>query len=145
VHSLLEAISLYHPKMIKFIAPPQLQINKSYLENLDEKNIKYKLLDTIEGNLNDIDLLYVTRTQLERIIEPINLEAFKKKYTVTKQLLDDENNPNIIIMHPLPRVYEIAADVDDTKYNVYFKQADNGVPIREALIGILLKKIDGDK
>jgi aspartate carbamoyltransferase catalytic subunit len=141
VHSLVEAITLYNPKKIKFIAAPQFQIGKDYLEMLEEKGISYEVLDDAKGNLKDLDILYVTRTQLERIVEPIDLEPLKKKYTLTKALLDSENNPGLLVMHPLPRVYEISPDIDSTPHNIYFKQADNGVPIREALICILLKVI----
>lgn len=144
VHSLLEAILLYNPKKIKFIAPTQLQINQEYLDLLNEQKINYEIIEDIKGNLGDIDILYVTRTQLERITEPINLESLKKKYTITKSLLDNENNNKLLLMHPLPRVYEIDTDLDDSQYNIYFKQAENGVPIREALICILLKLINGD-
>ncbi|HOZ36114.1 MAG TPA: aspartate carbamoyltransferase [archaeon] len=141
VHSLVEAISLYSPKKIKFIAAPQFQIGKEYLEMLDSKGIKYEILEDAKGNLKDLDILYVTRTQLERIVEPIDMDPLKKKYTITKALLDGENNPGLLVMHPLPRVYEITTDVDDTPHNIYFKQADNGVPVREAIICILLKVI----
>lgn len=141
VHSLVEAITLYNPKKIKFIAAPQFQIGKDYLEMLDSKGIKYEVLDDAKGNLKDLDILYVTRTQLERIVEPIDLEPLKKKYTISRTLLESEGNPDLLVMHPLPRVYEITTDVDDTKHNIYFKQADNGVPIREAIICILLKVI----
>lgn len=141
VHSLVEAITLYNPKKIKFIAAPQFQIGKDYLEMLDSKGIKYEVLDDAKGNLKDLDILYVTRTQLERIVEPIDLEPLKKKHTISRTLLESEGNPDLLVMHPLPRVYEITTDVDDTKHNIYFKQADNGVPIREAIICILLKVI----
>ncbi|HOW29791.1 MAG TPA: aspartate carbamoyltransferase [archaeon] len=141
VHSLVEAITLYNPKKIKFIAAPQFQIGKDYLEMLDSKGIKYEVLDDAKGNLKDLDILYVTRTQLERIVEPIDLEPLKKKYTISRTLLESEGNPDILVMHPLPRVYEITTDVDNTSHNIYFKQADNGVPIREAIICILLKVI----
>lgn len=144
VHSLVEAITLYKPEIIKFIAAPQFQIGKDYLEMLDQKGIKYEILEDAKGNLKDLDILYVTRTQLERIVEPIDLEPLKKKYTITRTILESEGNPNLLVMHPLPRVYEIATDVDDTKHNIYFKQADNGVPIREAIICILLKVIKNE-
>lgn len=142
VHSLLEAITLYNPKKIKFIAASQFQIGKEYLDILDEKKINYEILKEAKDNLKDLDILYVTRTQLERVVEPIDLEPLKKKYTITKELLDSENNPNLLVMHPLPRVYEIATDVDNTNYNIYFKQADNGVFVRKAIISILLKVIN---
>ena len=141
VHSLVEAITLYSPKKIKFIAAPQFQIGKEYLEMLDQKGIKYEILEDAKGNLKDLDILYVTRTQLERIVEPIDLEPLKKKYTISRTLLESEGNPGLLVMHPLPRVYEITTDVDSTPHNIYFKQADNGVPVREAIICILLKVI----
>jgi len=141
VHSLVEAITLYNPKKIKFIAAPQFQIGKDYLEMLDSKRIKYEVLEDAKGNLNNLDILYVTRTQLERIVEPIDLEPLKKKYTISRTLLESESNPGLLVMHPLPRVYEITTDVDNTSHNIYFKQADNGVPVREAIICILLKVI----
>ncbi len=141
VHSLVEAISLYQPKKIKFISAPQFGIGKEYLEMLDKKEIEYEIHEEAKGNLKDLDILYVTRTQVERIVEPIEIEPLKKKYTITKELLDAEENPELIVMHPLPRVYEISKEIDDTKHNVYFKQSNNGIPVRKALICILLKLV----
>jgi len=138
VHSLVDAISLYNPKVIKFIADPNFQISKDYLDMLDKKKIKYIVSDTYVDNLKNLDILYVTRVQVERIVDPIDIEPLKKKYTITKEVLEKEGNKDLLVMHPLPRVYEITTDVDSTTHNIYFKQAKNGVPVRQAILCICL-------
>jgi aspartate carbamoyltransferase catalytic subunit len=138
VHSLLQAIILYKPKKIKLIAHTFFQIDQAYLDLLKDNNIDFEILEDIADNLKDLDVLYVTRTQIERIADAIDLEPLKKRYTLTKEILDNSNNPNLIVMHPLPRIYEITTDVDFTPYACYFKQAKNGVPIRQALICVCM-------
>jgi len=138
VHSLLQAITLYNPKKIKFIAHRFFQIDNSYLALLKEKNIEFEVFEDIDNNLKDLDVLYVTRTQMERVAEDIDIEPLKERYTITKEILDKSNNKNLMVMHPLPRVYEITEDVDATPYAYYFKQAKNGIPIRQALMCICM-------
>lgn len=137
VHSLTHALSMYDTDLT-FIAPPSLQMPEEILNELDEKGVEYGTEEELDGAINDIDVLYMTRIQRERF--PTDEEYYKvaSVYNLRKKMLDDVED-DLIIMHPLPRVNEISEDVDDTKHARYFQQAANGVPTRMALLALLLE------
>lgn len=135
-HSLAQALSLFNCELY-FIAPDELQMPKSIITELDNKNIKYSFHKKITGVIKEVDILYMTRIQKERFSDINDYEKVKNVYVLTKKMLKGVKN-NLKIMHPLPRVNEISTEVDDTKYAYYFEQAANGVPIRQALLSLLL-------
>ena len=135
-HSLLQAMSHFHPKFI-FTAPETLRMPEVYRDFLDFKGIEYIETTNLEEHLNDCDILYMTRVQQERFTDPIEYEKVKDVYSLNASMLDGVKN-NMKILHPLPRVNEIAEDVDQTKYAYYFKQAENGLYVRMAIISYLL-------
>jgi aspartate carbamoyltransferase catalytic subunit len=136
VHSLLQAMSHFSPKFT-FTAPDELKMPDEYKDFLDRKGIPYKEETVMEGNINDCDILYMTRVQQERFTDPMEYEKVKNTYSLTASMLKDAK-PNMKILHPLPRVTEISQDVDDTPFAYFFKQAENGVYIRMAIIAYLL-------
>lgn len=136
VHSLTEALSLFKTQFI-YTAPEELKMPQKYLDMLDSKHIPYTLTDRIEDHLNDCDILYMTRVQRERFSDPEEYEKVKDVYRLTASMLGGVK-PNMRILHPLPRVNEIATDVDDTPYAYYFQQAGNGMYVRMAIISYLL-------
>lgn len=136
VHSLLQAMSHFSPKFT-FTAPDELKMPDEYKDFLDRKGIPYKEEIVMEGNINDCDILYMTRVQQERFTDPMEYEKVKNTYSLTASMLKDAK-PNMKILHPLPRVTEISQDVDDTPFAYFFKQAENGVYIRMAIIAYLL-------
>ncbi|MBR6541483.1 MAG: aspartate carbamoyltransferase [Bacteroidales bacterium] len=136
VHSLLQAMSHFSPKFT-FTAPDELKMPDEYKDFLDRKGIPYKEETAMEGNINDCDILYMTRVQQERFTDPMEYEKVKNTYSLTASMLKDAK-PNMKILHPLPRVTEISQDVDDTPFAYFFKQAENGVYIRMAIIAYLL-------
>lgn len=136
VHSLLQAMSHFSPKFT-FTAPDELKMPNEYKDFLDKKGIPYKEELLLEGNMNDCDILYMTRVQQERFTDPMEYEKVKNTYSLIASMLKDAK-PNMKILHPLPRVTEISQDVDDTPHAYYFKQAENGVYIRMAIIAYLL-------
>jgi aspartate carbamoyltransferase catalytic subunit len=136
VHSLTEALSLFKTNFI-YTAPEELKMPQKYLDMLDSKHIPYTLTDRIEDHLNDCDILYMTRVQRERFSDPEEYEKVKDVYRLTASMLGGVK-PNMRILHPLPRVNEIATDVDDTPYAYYFQQAGNGMYVRMAIISYLL-------
>ena len=85
--------------------------------------------------IDDVDVLYVTRIQKERFPDVEEYERIKGAYLINKDLLEGKD---LIVMHPLPRVDEIAYDVDDTEYNKYFEQAANAIPVRMAILKNLI-------
>ena len=135
-HSLLQAMSHFNTKFI-FTAPEELKMPKEYKQFLDSKGIEYIETTSIEEHLNDCDILYMTRVQQERFTDPMEYERVKDVYTLSAGMLDNVRN-NMKILHPLPRVTEITQDVDETPYAYYFKQAENGLYVRMAIISYLL-------
>ena len=135
-HSLLQAMSHFKTKFV-FTAPEELKMPKEYKEFLDSKGIEYIETDSLEEHLNSCDILYMTRVQQERFTDPIEYERVKDCYSLNAQMLANVKN-NMKILHPLPRVNEISQDVDETPYAYYFKQAENGLYVRMAIISYLL-------
>ena len=99
---------------------------KETLHDLEENNIKFKETNNLKDVIDDVDVLYVTRIQKERFPDEEEYEQIKGAYQINKELLEGKD---LIVMHPLPRIDEIAYDVDDTKYNKYFEQAANAIPV----------------
>ena len=135
-HSLLQAMSHFNTRFI-FTAPEELKMPKEYKQFLDSKGIEYIETTSIDEYLNDCDILYMTRVQQERFTDPMEYERVKDVYTLNAAMLSDVKQ-NMKILHPLPRVTEITQDVDETPYAYYFKQAENGLYVRMAIISYLL-------
>ncbi|MBR5856793.1 MAG: aspartate carbamoyltransferase [Bacteroidales bacterium] len=136
VHSLLQAMSHFSPKFT-FTAPEELKMPKEYKAFLDKKGIPYTERIELDNGISDTDILYMTRVQQERFSDPMEYEKVKNVYSLTASMLTDAK-PNMKILHPLPRVTEISQDVDDTPFAYYFKQAENGMYVRMAIIAYLL-------
>ncbi len=137
VHSLLQALSLFDAPQFTFTAPEELSMPNEYKEFLKERGIPYHETTELSYGLNQADILYMTRVQQERFSDPMEYEKVKNCYSLTASMLD-EAKPNMKILHPLPRITEIAQDVDDTPFAYYFKQAKNGMFVRMAIISYLL-------
>ncbi|MDD3284600.1 MAG: aspartate carbamoyltransferase [Patescibacteria group bacterium] len=134
VHSLVQAMSFFHPKF-KFISDPSLKIPASFTRELDEQGVEYEELTEIEDVLNELDICYMTRIQRNRFgdNEEEEYNRVKGSYILKASMLENVK-PNLKILHPLPRVDEIARDVDTTSYAYYWEQLDGGIPIRKAII-----------
>ena len=96
--------------------------------------IKYHIHNDYKDILKEIDCLYMTRIQRERIEDIEEYEKVKNVFSISKKDIEGKCKEDMIIMHPLPRVDEINIDLDETKYAKYFKQARNGIPIRMAML-----------
>ena len=142
VHSLARALSKFDGQKLYFVAPEEIQIPEEITHELDLKGIKYELVADYKDILKEVDVLYMTRIQQERFEDPELYEKMKGVYVISKDTIVGKCKDNMIILHPLPRVDEIDIDLDDTKHALYFKQAKNGVPVREAMIGTALGKLD---
>lgn len=134
VHSLTKAMSRYKNIKFVFIAPPELKIPE-YLKHdlLDAKNLDYKEVETIEEVIEDLDILYMTRVQKERFFNEQDYIRLKDTYILDLKKLE-KSKSDVIVMHPLPRVNEIAIEVDDDPRAKYFDQVQNGRFMRMALI-----------
>jgi aspartate carbamoyltransferase catalytic subunit len=138
VHSLTTALSHFKP-VLYFIAPPALQMPQTYLDELEKKGIKFIIESNLMKVSKKLDILYVTRIQKERFPDPIEYEKYKGFYKLDTSLLSHIKK-DLKIMHPLPRVDEIDRSLDETEHAVYFEQAANGIPIRKALLALVLGK-----
>jgi aspartate carbamoyltransferase catalytic subunit len=137
VHSLLMAMSEFEKPIFNFIAPEELAMPEEYKLFLKEKGIRYFEHTEINDNINHADIIYMTRVQKERFMDPIEYEKVKNVYILRNQMLKD-TKPNMRILHPLPRVNEIHTDVDSNLKAYYFEQARNGVYTRQAIIAHIL-------
>ena len=133
VHSLAAALARYDTTM-HFIAPKSLAMPRRVTTELPDGWSAHTALD---GILPELDILYVTRIQKERFPDPEDYARVAGAYTISAETLRDAK-PVLRILHPLPRGNEIATDVDDTDHAAYFRQAFNGVPVRMALLEMLL-------
>ena len=138
VHSLVIALSHFNPTFY-FIAPDDLQIPESYLDDLFQKKVKYFKTSDLKRYSKELDVLYVTRIQKERFPDPLEYEKFKGIYRIDEAFLQHVKK-DLKIMHPLPRVDEIDKSVDTTIHAAYFEQAANGIPVRKALLALVLGK-----
>lgn len=146
VHSLTKALKLFNAQFY-FVAPESIQIPDYIIAELENENIKYTICSTYEEILKEIDVLYMTRIQRERFDSIEEYNKVSGVYKISKADIDGKCKEEMIILHPLPRVDEINIDLDDSKHALYFKQAANGVPVREAMYIIALTQsmIDSKK
>lgn len=135
-HSLLQAMSDFGARFI-FTAPDELRMPEEYKDFLDKKGIEYIETDKIENHIDDTDILYMTRVQQERFTDAMEYERVKDVYRLDASMLKSAK-PNMKVLHPLPRVGEIAQNVDETPFAYYFKQAENGLYVRMAIIAYLM-------
>ncbi|UCE95493.1 MAG: aspartate carbamoyltransferase [Candidatus Bathyarchaeota archaeon] len=139
VHSLAYALSLCKVKLF-FISPEILRMRREVSEVIKEK-IKVIEKSSLEEVISDIDVLYVTRIQKERFPDAAEYAKVKGSYRVDLELLEKAKE-DMIVLHPLPRVDEIAPEVDETIHARYFQQVWNGIVVRMALLALILGKIE---
>ena len=137
VHSLVNALSRYDNLRFIFISPTELRVPDYITEMLREKNIPYEEVIRLEDKLPELDVLYMTRVQKERFFNEEDYVRLKDFYILTAKKMNLAP-PDMLVLHPLPRVNEISVDVDDDPRAVYFKQAQYAVYVRMALILTLL-------
>ncbi len=137
VHSLLMAMLQFKDPIFNFIAPPELAMPNEYKILLASKGIKYFEHTEFTDIINAADIIYMTRVQKERFIDPVEYEKVKNVYILRNEMLKNTKE-NMRILHPLPRINEIHTDVDSNPKAYYFTQAKNGVYTRMAIIAHLL-------
>ncbi len=138
VHSLIKALSRYENNKFVLISPEELEIPE-YIkkEVLKKRNIEFKQVRTMEEAMKEIDVLYMTRVQRERFFNEEDYIKLKDTYILDNEKMNIAKE-DMIVLHPLPRVNEIAYEVDSDNRAVYFKQAKYGMYVRMALILKLL-------
>ncbi len=139
VHSLAQALCHFNARVYS-VAPEILQMPDYILDEFKTNRIKFSLHSELEPILPKVDILYMTRIQSERFGDQTEYEKVKNAYVLTASMFKGVKK-NLKVLHPLPRVNEIHADVDTTPYAYYFQEAENGLYVREALFGLVLGKI----
>jgi aspartate carbamoyltransferase catalytic subunit len=135
VHSLAQALTKFGMK-ISLVSPESLKMPEEIVNHLTQNGCAPKIR-TLEEAVEDADVLYVTRIQRERFPDPSEYQKVAGIYRIDNKLLENSKD-DLIVMHPLPRVNEIAPEVDNTHHAKYFQQAANGVPVRMALLNAIL-------
>ena len=148
VHSLITAMRHFNPTF-HFVAPKELAMPNEYKLYCKEHDINFQEHTAFnEKIIADADIIYMTRVQKERFSDLMEYERVKNVYILKNDMLDNVKE-NMKILHPLPRVNEIAYDVDDNPHAYYIQQAQNGLYAREAIfcrcLGISLEDIKNDK
>ncbi len=139
VHSLSYALDDFNPEYV-FCAPDELQMPEEIVKDMEAEGISCTKSRDIKDAL-DADIIYMTRIQKERFPSEEEYLKHKGSYVLTRKLVE-EGNPDIHILHPLPRVDEISTDVDDLPNAAYFRQAHNGMYLRMALLALVLGRAE---
>jgi aspartate carbamoyltransferase catalytic subunit len=137
VHSLAHALTNFDADQ-HFVSPESLQLPRSVRYDLHESGAMVREHTELDGILPALDVLYVTRIQRERFPDENEYQEVAGEYGIDLETLESAKD-DLTVMHPLPRVDEIAPAVDDTEYATYFEQAHNGVPVRMALLDQMLE------
>ena len=139
VHSLINALSRYTGIRFVLISPPELRVPDYIIEDtLNAKGIEYKEVENLDEAMPELDILYMTRVQRERFFNEEDYIRMKDCYILDKKKMELARD-DMFVLHPLPRVNEISVEVDDDPRAAYFRQAQNGVYVRMALIMTLLE------
>jgi aspartate carbamoyltransferase catalytic subunit len=135
--SLALLLALYPGVRMTFVAPAVIQVGGDILARLEARGVECRLADQLTDVLDDVDVVYQTRVQKERFTDPAEYEQARTAIRIDGAIMR-QLPANAIVMHPLPRVDEIAPEVDADPRAAYFRQAANGVAIRMALLEMLL-------
>jgi aspartate carbamoyltransferase catalytic subunit len=136
VHSLVTVLAQFGGRLT-CVSPPYLRLPREQRRVLDASGIEWRELDAVEPALAEADMLYMTRIQRERFTDPLEYERVKDAYTVDLEMAE-HGGPEMVILHPLPRVTEIAPEVDQLPHAAYFRQAHYGVTVRKALLALVM-------
>jgi aspartate carbamoyltransferase len=138
VHSLSYALAPFSPKYV-YCTPAELKMPEAITREVRARGIPVEETTDIHAALAQADIVYMTRVQRERFEDLAQYERMKSSYILNRTLVE-QGKPGLVVMHPLPRVDEIALDVDSLPGAAYFRQAHNGVYLRMALLAMVMGK-----
>ena len=141
IHSLADALAIYPGNVLHLVSPEALNMPAQYVESLRERGVRLHEHRRLEEVVNDVDILYVTRIQRERMPDETEYEKVRGALRLNASMLD-RARPGMKVLHPLPRVDEIHPDVDATPFAYYFHQAAGGVAVRKALLQLLIPRMN---
>lgn len=139
VHSLITALIPYPGVKFVLVSPAELRVPDYIREMLNQSGVPYFETEDLEGNMGELDILYMTRVQRERFFNEADYVRLKDRFILDADKLVHARK-DLSILHPLPRVNEISTEVDDDPRAAYFKQVKNGMTVRQALILNLLEE-----
>lgn len=139
VHSFVQALLHFQPR-VYFVAPRGLELPRALCRELRDKSIKFSFHERIEQILSKIDILYMTRLQKERLEKGLDRQTYLKSVALDPDLLESFAKKNLKILHPLPRLYEISPQIDESPHAYYFEQASHGLAVRQAVLAHFLKE-----
>lgn len=145
VHSLAKLLAQLRPQsdmVLRFCSPSSLAVPDSILQYCYHLGVKYEIMDDLEKACEGAQVLYVTRIQKERFATLEEYEELKGSYVVNKETMDTVVSQDTIVLHPLPRVDEISTDVDSDTRAAYFRQMENGMYVRMAILALIMGKAD---
>jgi len=132
--SLAYLLAKFERVKLFFVSPPELQMKPDILEYLDEHGVRYELETQIERVIREVDVVYQTRIRPDRMRDSKTLKQYAIDSTVVSRM-----KPDALILHPLPRTVELDKSVDDDPRALYFRQAQNGLYVRMALLTMVLE------
>jgi aspartate carbamoyltransferase catalytic subunit len=135
VHSLVQAMCNFNATF-HLVSPEELKLPSSVKMHIKNAKLEYHQYTELQDIMHIADIIYMTRIQKERFSDPMEYEKVKNSYVLSKSMLETSKQ-NMKILHPLPRVNEISEDVDNMPQAFYFKQAENGVYVRQALLAAI--------
>lgn len=137
IHSFIDVCSLFDVRLY-LVSPEMLALPEEMCDKLKKRGVRFSFHHSLEEVVPNIDILYMTRIQQERF-GAAEYQLVKDQFILTPAVLKNARQ-NLKIMHPLPRINEISVEIDRTPYSYYFQQASNGVPVRQALLTLILNE-----
>jgi len=138
VHSLATMLArVYNGVELHFVSPPQLEMPQAIADEVTRNQCKLFAHQDLQAVIGSADVLYITRVQKERFSDPEEYERLKLRYIVTPEVMEQAKE-SLVLMHPLPRVGEIDPNVDDDPRAAYFRQMENGMFVRMALLALVM-------
>ena len=139
VHSLARLLTRFDDVKLNYVAPESLRMPQDVVDEVAAAGVDQAMHEQLDDVLPGTDVLYVTRIQKERFADPADYEKVKGVFVITPETLTHAKE-HMIVMHPLPRVNEIAVEVDDDPRAAYFRQMEYGMYVRMALLALVLGK-----
>jgi len=137
VHSLARILTLYKIREFRYVSMESLGMPKDVMDYVESMGIKQEVYESLESALPDTDVLYMTRIQRERFSSQEEYERLSGQFVITPKLMTKAKK-KMVVMHPLPRVFEISTSVDSDPRAAYFRQAEYGMYVRMALLALVL-------
>lgn len=137
ITSFLYGLTRFKPAAVYLVSPELLRPRDEVLRKLGELGFKYEVLSSLDPVVDDVDVIYVSRIQKERFPDPMEYTKVRGSYVIDRNMLS-RAKPSLKVFHPLPRVDEISLDVDGTPHAAYFIQASLAVPLRMALVSLVV-------